>query len=204
MADLLKFVFRFLRVRRKKIGCITLLIACLLMCGWTRSTAVSDFLSTNFPYGSGSGKQEILSTKGSLVWRKSSYDAKMDCGLVPQIPGDSFSWGTHEVGSMWGNRFLENPDVHWIWQFCGFGVGEVVLQYRRSFLVPHIEARFVKVPYWAILLPLALISFFLLCEQKKTNDQGAAHQSVYEPDKNQEIYKWLMAQKRASDSTAEN
>ncbi len=194
----------FFRGWRHKVGVVTLMMALFFIGAWMRSLTVSDHVHVQF-FDYSNANQGFASNNGSVLWLKCDDRIKRKIELMPEVPFIALlyppQWNSHGNDSPWGRRFLENPDIQWGGRFCGFGVGDVildaVLQRSKWFPVSPIHIRFVEVPYWSIVLLLTLLSAFLLFGHRTMeSDPDAMRRSRYEPDKNQELHDWLMSQKR--------
>jgi hypothetical protein len=128
----------FFRGWRRKVGIVALVMACAVGGMWCRSFLVDD----SFGWGDSAPDLPIwfTSNDGMLI-------------MIAEIP---IGWGTFRPSlSMWDteeskpwNEFLP-PDMKWSFQWCGFGYGWA-------------EFQFVTFPYWSIVIPLALLSAYLL------------------------------------------
>ncbi len=130
---------------RRKIGLMTLAMACVLMAGWVRSHSVHDLLSIH----SGRHTTESLSSvKSVLVWQRSQFS---DAEYMTTRP----EWTTYPFHSE--TKWFDETGMVWRWQLCGFGFGEL-----PSDLIEGVQARYFFVPYWSVTVPLTLTSVWLL------------------------------------------
>jgi hypothetical protein len=130
---------------KRKIGCVALAMACVLMAGWVRSHSVHDVLSIH----SGSHTSESLnSVKCVLVWQRSQFDDEKRTSILPE-------WNTYPFHSE--TKWFDETGMVWRWQSCGFGFGEL-----PSDLIEGVQAKFFFFPYWSVTVPLTLISVWLL------------------------------------------
>lgn len=76
------------------------------------------------------------------------------------VTAASFSWqsfaGTHKMADL-----FDDDGITWHWHFCGFRYGE----YLSSRSYGHLVLWFV--PYWSIVIPLALLSAYLLLSKPR-------------------------------------
>lgn len=133
---------------RRKAGCVVLVLAIMLWCGWVRSLSGLDVAVFN------SATMAFASTPNSM-------------GLITANEGET-------VGIPY---FYENPQFYeateWSWRCCGFGVGRL----KHAVLMAHIAvdgtivhhnlppasfANLYTVPYWSLVLPLTFASTYLL------------------------------------------
>ena len=148
---------------RRKIGVVTLVMACVSMAGWVRSHSVQDVISIH----SGRHTSESLSSvKRVLVWQRSQFDYDEYKGPLPE-------WTTYPFHSE--TKWFDETGMIWRWQLCGFGFGEL-----PSDLIDGVQARYFFIPYWSVTGPLTLISAWLLLlkagksnSKKSTANEGA-------------------------------
>lgn len=127
---------------RQKIGVLALLIACSLTGLWARSLHVEDAVS--FPTGD-SNVMALISVKGEigLMWWYDE-DSLWPEGDVPQFSSQKFPPATpSNLGT-------------WIWCCCGIGVKGWLG--HRHYVVSH----------WSIIIPLTLLSAWLLLSKPYT------------------------------------
>ena len=135
----------FFKPWRRKIGCVTLLMACLFMAGWVRSISDTDFV--HFYCGNNSTAL-VLSSDRSVVWTKFHEERSHDEMSFPE-------WDTTRKKVCFDERF------EWKWQWGGFSVGHC-----------HSESSTVWViPYWSITIPLMLLSAYLLPSKPRISNQ---------------------------------
>jgi len=141
----------FFRGWRRKIGCVTLLLACLFATGWIRSQIVADVImfhcgprTTGIVYSvrnclSLTSRQDgVLHSEVSIpIWHESSIADFPDPAVV-----DHFEWQCPKCGS----SFLVGGEV-------------------------GLLARFSHVPYWSIVIPLTLLSAFLLLTKLRQSNE---------------------------------
>jgi hypothetical protein len=141
-------MWSYFRGWKRKIGVVTLAMACGFMMAWMRSFHYWDA----FTFVSGNSLDRLLFGHEGITWERTLepgsvllrvshrryrciYDAK---GLRPLLEG-------------WNYRHL------WRWQFCGFDFGELMVEGQAG------KHRLLfSVPYWSIVAPLTLISAWCL------------------------------------------
>lgn len=141
----------FLRGWRRKVGSITLMMACVFMLGWIRSLFLQDQLILPRQ-----GYVHVLtSMNGALSWVRSSP-------FHFTIP---VRWSSKEItGPMRDSADpWDEAEVHWKWQHWGFDFGAGTYLSRSS-VVGLFERRvdLWRVPYWAITIPLTSVSAYLI------------------------------------------
>ena len=132
---------------RRKIGVVTLLLACVFMAGWVRSQTIKDEFTINRIEGV---FHHLTSNCSRLAWKTVTIrNPKTHRYISPFYfarPAD--------VDHLYRGRI--SPEAwKWRWQFWGFEFG------RFTSSLSHDEKIYV-VPYWSITVPLTLLSFWLL------------------------------------------
>lgn len=139
---------------RRKAGCVTLMMACVLMCGWIRSFVGREyalFLCDN------DTTNRLVSFNGKIDWERFHQEGPK------RLSRSQFSDA---------ETILENDkkrDCELKWTFLGFGRGE----YRSELLDlfkssnPHLPFESLTqsvwiIPYWSVVLPLTLLSAYLI------------------------------------------
>jgi len=145
---------------RRKIGVVTLLMACLFAVGWVRSMSVEDVLK--FPsaegfrffctseherisWGEMTGPESERSDKRVTRWKWLSGRINLHSGIDPTNTSD--------------NKFY-HFEHDWKWDLCGFYFAEG--HGKLTGPCPSTRLRLNVIPYWSIVLPLTLLSAFLL------------------------------------------
>lgn len=155
----------FFKPWRRKIGMVTLLMACLFTGGWVRSGSTRDLF--NFPI-SETRLLILESNCGKVEWNLYENQAG--------IPACDFHYSLETRD----NAFLFDG-LQPKWQWSGYGFQAGVYEYLntaggRTEMTSHI----CKLPYWSIVTPMTLISLWLLLSKprnstpKKTAQGGAA------------------------------
>ncbi|WP_157605441.1 hypothetical protein [Schlesneria paludicola] len=131
---------------KRKVGILTLVMACVFAGGWVRSTLVGDFLTKS--------EMEVISISGVFIIRFAGSDAPVTMAYESAI--------LDRAGSGLGY------DDEWDSLQFGFG--------RRTFPVMRIvngvrsESTTVdfRIPYWSIVVPLTLLSIWLLLSKPRS------------------------------------
>ena len=125
---------------RRKAGLVTLMMACLLTVGWMRSRLTSD--SVIIP--SRDGCVGLNSAIGGLRWGR----------WIGNSPFE-ITWSSAQVAIQenypWGDM-----DVEWKREWAGFYFG------AASLTNPPLHVEEWIIPYWSLVLPLTLISVWLI------------------------------------------
>jgi hypothetical protein len=165
MSEFFKFLIRFSRGWRRKIGLLLLLMSCVLMGGWLRSVFVAD----SVVWTSGSNVlEDFMSAEQHLSWQ-TTYDIE---GLLPStFP----SWHSSALDFSIVDDASEHPV--WRWRFLGFEAGEFTTQMTGD----SSHGSFCSIPYWSVTVPLTLVSlWFLLSKPRPVNQKNFT-----EPDANE-------------------
>lgn len=155
---------------RRKVGVVTLVMA-LVVCGaWMRSRIVMDrfahYTKTNW---------RMLVSYDSILWFEHRHAVD---GPANHWPGVSFrsaiglygvtAWSPYGDGA--SPTFKEFPSLHRR-QFAGFDFGEYQVSIPN--LVPPATTYRCQVwgiPYWSVVVPLTLLSSYLLLWKPRTRD----------------------------------
>ena len=138
----------FFRGWRRKIGVVTLVMACLFLLGWVRS--LTHFEGVSLPFGR-KPNHFFVSWDSSLVWLK-EYIGGMGPGLYPEFKSRSIT-GIDD-------RIFNSPHFEWRWNWSGFGSGVGVDEIKVGNRIERTSLT--VIPYWSVTIPLTLISAFLL------------------------------------------
>jgi hypothetical protein len=164
---------------RRKFGLVTLVMACAFMAGWVRSQLICD-TSVIYTHLDETGRCPratlvyLFTVPDCIVWRRNTQinetasvdDWKIHLTAQP-------SWRTWNLTPEFQSWVSEIP-----WWRYGFAIGE-----RR-----HQEGNldnqncYFAGPFWSIVIPLTLLSAWLLLSKPRINPQSPpspdAHQSV--------------------------
>ena len=129
---------------RRKIGFVTLVMACVFAGAWVRSVGIHDLVGVNFSSQSSVFVESSEQTIGFGMERANSKRI-----------WDSFpAWKTEPSS---GIKPLDDKEhVRWNMQWHDFGIGGNYQYYPDNFLLE------VHAPYWSIVIPLTLLSAWLL------------------------------------------
>lgn len=140
----------FFQSWRRKLGCVTLVMALAVTGMWMRSRVYGDFLTLKTV---GSSSQFLGSFQGDLKWIK-SVDSS---GAVSQAPPYRFSMEERFPGNeSFMPLFGGSLEAEWIWRWeqVGFLVGDANLS---GYVVSVVQ-----IPYWSVAMPLTFVSAFLI------------------------------------------
>lgn len=136
----------FFRCWRRKIGCVTLVIACLLTGGWVRSRIVKDEISIRQDSGV---THHLISNRSRIAWKTITID---DLSSVHLKIGFFFSKAAEEDAFFGGS----GADWRWHWQWCGFEFGAYTPDgppWREDIWI---------IPYWPWAITMSVLSAYLL------------------------------------------
>lgn len=138
----------FFKGWRRKVGVVTLIVACVFMGGWI--CALQDIRDIAvFPSGKHTFEQ-FVSGESSISWIR-IYDEDV-IRTTPEFKRIDFS-----DDPSWHNGAFLDPRIEWDLHWCGFGAGRIGGPPDRNWL----KVCWV-IPYWSVVVPLTLISFWLL------------------------------------------
>lgn len=158
----------FFRGWRRKIGVLTLLLACVLMGGWLRSLRAVNNVA--FTIGGHSlvqliSRDEALAVrriKSRLAVKELSVDRVSLIGF--QAPQGN-STGNLAINVDPPARTAEGSPFDWIMKRYGFEIGNCAdKQFPLQIFV-------VRVPYWFMVIPLTLISAYLFLTKPRQSNQ---------------------------------
>ena len=145
---------------RRKAGCVTLLMACVFAAGWVRNYTVQDMLLIR-------RDQEhfhlLVSGHDGLIWMK-----------IVDVVGFSRGRPFYDTDVADQSDPFEAINAEWRWKWLGFqfGQGEEIFQTPIGFWI---------IPYWAIVIPLSLISaYLLLCQPRQSTPKKITEPTVNE------------------------
>jgi hypothetical protein len=146
---------------RRKLGVVTLVMACVFAAWWLRSFRTEDsFFYPNGPYITDS----LFSIAGSIGWSR-------DDESVWDMQRDRRDYGFRSRRSV-GRPFLMYPEVsqwRWAWYWNGLGCGCGADGNGGG-------ADIWIFPYWSIVTPLVLLSaWLLLTKPRKIRPRAVPH-----------------------------
>ena len=148
---------------RRKVGVVTLLLACMFAAGWVRSLSIEDSIYRVSGVGS-PAIAYVQSTRGCILWwsNSKSYFPANSSGLV-------WSFSAAKINSF--NINDDNNRSPWLLKQIGIGIGSRVdIGMGRDVWI---------VPYWPIVIPLSLISAFLLLSKSRRSNQKKIDKPIH-------------------------
>lgn len=148
-------MMEFLRGWRRKIGCIMLLMACLVMAGWVRSLTVNDQFDVPC---NGEKEHYFFHSVNGVICSTHLNQMNQSWSLLKQ---DTVKWDSNQAEPL--SEDFENS-FDWQLRWLGFGFGKL-----KPGAIGTATMTFWSIPYWSITIPLTLISLWLLLKKPKTS-----------------------------------
>lgn len=145
----------FFRGWKRKIGCMTLVMACVFMGAWIRGHGTKDIIATG--NGRGLAYHEFNSSYQGIMWYSHTSDLgyQWDAGWYRVRIFDRESFNPLA-------QFADEMAIDRRWQWLGFDCGQVHDPDSPSF-----KTSWFLIPYWSTTIPLTLISAFLLLSKPR-------------------------------------
>lgn len=136
---------------RRKVGSVTLVMACVLMGGWIRSLRVEDLV-----LASGQAMTYHTSHNGLLQWDQITHTS----GQPVSPGGETRRW---EIRLLPHHDPVTSPmrESILVWRRQGLGFCAAVAEYPNSAGIPCRREQ-VIIPYWSLVVPLTLLSAYLM------------------------------------------
>ena len=142
----------FFQPGRRKIGIITLVVACALMVGWLRSPGTQDTFTIDF----GSSIQcKLVSISGQIIIAKLSTDMQRPIRTVP--------WTAQKASNGGWVTVVKLPDgaqVNWEHLLSNDLYSTGTDQMGANFA--NFSVEWLQRPYWFAVIPLSLLTAYLL------------------------------------------
>ena len=155
---------------RRKIGVITLFVACVFAVGWMRSPRIID--SIRFPAQMHAKESLVSVTIDSLISSSHSiFWVRSDEGSADISPTEEIDLGPRypKWNTSSGHPELFHSQFKWRWRVCGFGVGDIDTEPDVGF-----RETCAMIPYWSIVIPLTVLSAWLLLSKSRKLKKPAA------------------------------
>ena len=160
----------FFKPWRRRIGVVTLILACVLMVGWLRSLSTQD----TFTVGFGPSTQfKLVSISGRVILAKVSIDGKEP---ILTVPWTSQKIGDHEHGWEMVFRLPDRSQLNWVLCISEnlFSTGDDEMGANFiSFVV-----KWFQFPYWFVVTPFVALSAFLLVTKPNKSTQKKIPEST--------------------------
>jgi len=152
----------FFKGWRRKVGCVTLLMALFLTGMWIRSFKIFD----NFWITSLQNRNSLSSSDGCIRLghahaneaRVTKWDVKYDSHVIKRKAKSASNFTEHDFSRVAGDFYLKSATHNW-------GHYSDLVQTPG----PPISVRLIsaQVPYWSIVIPLTLLSAWLLISKSR-------------------------------------
>ena len=146
---------------RRKFGVLTLGLACVFMSAWVRSLTIHEGIIFQ---ASQSSDQRLISFQGAIHW--CWLDGSSDRQSFPSVKWLSSPHRT--------NLMVINPARSWRWRFAGFGIHDRTYDENEMFTV-------LLIPYWSIVIPLTLLSAWLILSKPRTKQPPGTERAIIPP-----------------------
>ena len=152
----------FFKPWRRKLGLLTLMMACVAMAAWIRSEAIEDNLVLGGSWSHDLSYPHLDSYRGGLNWYLSSAQLDQEgwhsVPLGPDVSGDPL------------RRYTNPHEIKWRWLWFGFDAGK--MNFGEAIV------SWCRIPYWSIVLPLTALSAFLLLTKPRLSTQERTTESA--------------------------
>ena len=154
-------VSSYLKPLRRKVGVVTLVTACVFSSGWVRSMRCTD--SLRIKCGSFSN-DEIVSDDGHLLWNHQIINLRQ---LISPVSWPRISWSVYSFKGL--GRIGDEKIAFQIKSLrCGVGYHSATIS--RDGKIVSVPSNLVFfAPYWPIVIPLTLLSAWLLLSKPRTS-----------------------------------
>ena len=138
----------FFRGRRRKIGVVTLVLACMLAAGLMRTSAVHDMLHTKIA----NTHYRLLSNDAILRLTRYTTDD----------PADPLIWQSRPAATGRPTDVVDEAPIRWNWHLCWYGFEFGYGDFRQG----SVPVAVASIPYW-LAIPLSLLSAWLLLSKPR-------------------------------------
>lgn len=138
----------FFKPWRRKAGCVTLVMACVFMGVWVRSEITADW----FYFSSGEFTNEgLISFRGNLICNRFRHSDKTGTPREVIVERGESVWEF-----LFAHQLSNDDPFEWqqSWNICGIC--------KRETAAPEFRLTALTIPYWSIVVPLTLLSAYLL------------------------------------------
>ena len=137
----------FLYGWRRKAGGVALVLACVVVAGWVRSWRVDDLIQLT--------SEEDMATDIHIR----SFEGFLIMQVETLVPPKPIKWAVPKwsIVELHKTAAADDPMI-WRFRWCGFAAG---YELGRAYL-PDGRVDLWFIPYWSIVIPLTLLSAYLL------------------------------------------
>ena len=132
---------------RRKLGVVTLVMACVFVVGWIRCQSVADWLIYK--------NHQIVSGHNGITW---TWDNISTPSVVKYASSEVQGALDIYRSSEWEKR-----GWRWKWRFAGFAFSEAeIIPTTGESTAPTLQGRCLIIPYWLTVIPLTALSAWML------------------------------------------
>ena len=154
----------FFKGWQRKVGLLTLLLACVFMGGWVRSKSTFDGVLL-----CASSTEYTIHSMDGGIWIARNADVPDSDSPIDWHSADMKTWDGYRIDAS-GKRMPFVPsdyvDTDWIWKWAGFEFCGGKSRYS-----PNSPTECGAIPYWSITVSMTLISFWLLLSKPRKSIQ---------------------------------
>lgn len=143
----------FFRGWKRKVGCLTLVLALVLMCAWLRS----GFEFDEYSYYSDNGMHKLFATEGRLGLFSYITRTNKEFIYVLSVDPDDVSVDV-SIGKT-------PSQIAQRWEIIGF-------HFQAGQAGDEMRYAVYTIPYWSITIPLTLISLWLLLSKPRQSNRN--------------------------------
>ena len=161
---------------RRKIGVLTLLLACVFAAGWVRSITRVDRIVICCSRLS----RQQFKTDGDGFW----YLREVSQRPVTFAHVQMFDWRLPAFHGWPGWPYREeswNFQTDWRWQAIGFDLGKFHFQDEGISQGARRWSVAIRVRFWSIVIPLSLLSAYLLLSKPRTRNPPGTERAIIPP-----------------------
>jgi hypothetical protein len=148
---------------RRKLGCVSLVMALVSMGLWIRGRVVVDAITFN------DLRHSIANSPNGFEWTRRAG------GQSPMPQFMNLSWNTISLDDSNFESFPEAPmgwETSWNYHWCGFPFGKFQLTADPLLSLVFAEFATWTIPHWAVVVPLTLLSAYLMLRKPWTKSQA--------------------------------
>jgi hypothetical protein len=175
----------FFKGWRRKVGVMTLVMACVFTGGWVRSLSIVDAVSIpiakHILINVSSDDQSVICEKQGIEFRELTWEFLEWNGGQPIVTN-------HDGGYQ----------IHWLWKWHGFGVADGI---AYADIPPSFSPATIWLfPYWSFIIPLSLISFWLLLSKPRKSTPMKTIEPTFSDWKSRSIMREVIEHRKTTAS----
>ena len=159
----------FFKGWRRKTGVATLMLACVFMAGWVRSQYFLDSLNLD---------SNLLGKKITADFQ--SIKSRMGCNIHVYRPRDRDSIYLdfdYLAGDLRFNQYSRSAHFHPQFDWGGFLYGTIIGTIHPDTNLTY-DTMLYHVPYWFIVIPMTLLSSYLLLSMPRSRTASAQSRDI--------------------------